>query len=187
MKNSRASGYIGAFVLTALLSAPLLADSKGGRDREDDDGDGRNARNVKAELIGYQEVPSVSSPCDGEFRARISDDNSQIAFELSYANLEGNVAQAHIHFAQKGVNGGVSVFLCSNLGNGPAGTPSCPGPKSGSVSGTRLASDVIGGAAAQGIAAGELAELIDAIRTGKAYANVHSDKYPTGECRGQIK
>ena len=29
--------------------------------------------------------------------------------------------QAHIHFAQRGVNGGITVFLCTNLGNGPTG------------------------------------------------------------------
>jgi hypothetical protein len=187
MKNNRISGYIGAFVLSAVLSTPILADSRGGHDRDDDDEDGRNAHSVKAELTSYQEVPSISSPCEGEFRATISNDNSQIAFELSYAKLEGAVAQAHIHFAQKGVNGGISVFLCSNLNNGPAGTPSCPGPNSGTVSGTRQAANVIAGAVAQGIAAGELTELIEAIQAGKAYANVHSDKFPGGECRGQIR
>src|SRR5262245_32452883 len=45
---------------------------------------------VKAELIGYEETPAaVSSTCEGQFRAKISNDNSQIEFALSYANLEG--------------------------------------------------------------------------------------------------
>ena len=38
------------------------------------------------------------------------------SYRLGYAGLEGNVTQAHIHFGQKSVTGGVSVFLCSNLG-----------------------------------------------------------------------
>jgi hypothetical protein len=76
------------------------------------------------------------------------------------------------------------VFLCSNLGNGPAGTQLCPPPPA-TVSGTFTATDVIG-PTAQGIAPGELAELIDAIRAGKAYANVHSTRNPGGEIRGQI-
>jgi len=183
MKYKKIIGYIGAMVLSALLSAPALVHSDG-----DDEGDNAgDPHSVRTVLKGFQEVPAVSSSCEGSFRARISDDHSQIEFELNYKNLEGNVQQAHIHFAQKGVNGGVSIFLCSNLGNAPAGTPSCPGPNSGTVTGTRQAASVIGGAVAQGIAAGELEELIEAIDAGKAYANVHSDIFPTGECRGQIR
>ena len=34
--------------------------------------------------------------------------------------------QSHVHFGQLSVNGGVSFFLCTNLGNGPAGTQACP-------------------------------------------------------------
>jgi hypothetical protein len=183
MTYKKITGYFGAMVLSVLLSSPTQVHS----DEDHEGQSGRKARVVKAELIGYQEVPAISSTCEGEFRAKISNDDSQIEFELSYTNLEGDVEQAHIHFGQKDINGGVSVFLCSNLGNGPAGTPSCPGPRSGTVTGTRVAADVIGGAAAQGIAAGELEELIEAIHAGKAYANVHSALLPAGECRGQIK
>ena len=187
MKYKRITDCVSAMFLSALLSAPVLANSKGDQERDQDNKGARDSRVVNAELIGYQEVPSVSSTCEGQFHATISDNNTQIEFELSYEKLEGNVQQAHIHFGQKSVNGGVSIFLCSNLGNAPAGTPSCPGPNSGTVTGTRQAASVIGGAAAQGIAAGELEELIEAIQAGKAYANVHSDKFPTGECRGQIR
>ena len=40
----------------------------------------------------------------------------------------GEVLQAHIHFAQEGVNGGIVVFLCTNLGNNPSNepVPECP-------------------------------------------------------------
>ena len=79
--------------------------------------------------------------------------------------------------------GGISVFLCSNLGNGPAGTQACP--PSGTVTGTIRPVDVIG-PSAQGIAAGEFDELVQALRDGFAYANVHSPSYQTGEIRGQL-
>jgi hypothetical protein len=39
---------------------------------------------------------------------------------------------------------------------------------------------------AQQISAGELAEVIAAIRAGAAYANVHTNLSPAGEIRGQI-
>src|SRR5262245_32216421 len=73
-------------------------------------------------LTGYEEVTPVSTTGNGEFHARISNDETEIEYQLSYSDLQGAVQQAHIHFGQRGVNGGITVFLCTNLGNGPAGT-----------------------------------------------------------------
>ena len=78
------------------------------------------------------------------------------------------------------------VFLCTNLGNGPIGTQACPGPSSGTVAGTITAADVVSSASNQGIAAGELTEVLRAIRAGVTYANVHSNLFPGGEIRGQL-
>lgn len=142
-------------------------------------------------LTGYEEVPSVSTTGTGDFNARISNDGSRIDWELSYADLEGSVQQAHIHFGQKGVNGGISVFLCTNLGNGPAGTQPCPAPPA-TISGTIVAADVspnipaTAAARTQGINTGEIDELIKAIRAGATYVNVHSTTWPGGEIRSQI-
>jgi len=141
----------------------------------------RGGRQMKADLNGAEEVPSVSSTGTGELLARISDDASSIDYTLSYENLEGaTTTQAHIHLGQFSANGGVSVFLC-----GGGGKPPCPAT-GGTVTGTIIAADVIG-PAGQGIAAGELDELIAAMRRGVTYANVHTDKHPGGEIRGQIK
>jgi hypothetical protein len=135
-------------------------------------------------LGGYEEAPAVSTAASGRFQATVTPAGDAINFRISYAGLEGDVTQAHIHFGQKDVNGGISAFFCSNLGNGPAGTPACP-PAPATVTGTIEADDVIG-PAAQGIAAGEMAELVKAIRAGVTYANVHSTKFPSGEIRGQL-
>jgi len=137
-------------------------------------------------LSGYEETPSaVSTTGNGTFTARISNDDSQITWELSYADLEGAVQQAHIHFGQKSVTGPISVFLCTNLGNGPAGTQPCPAPPA-TISGTITAVDVTNLANERGISAGELDELIAAIRAGATYVNVHSTRWPGGEIRSQI-
>jgi hypothetical protein len=53
------------------------------------------------------------------------------------------------------------------------------------VSGTITPLEVIG-PNGQGIAPGEFEELVAAIRAGRAYANVHSAKFPGGEIRGQL-
>jgi hypothetical protein len=80
------------------------------------------------------------------------------------------------------------VFFCSNLGNGPANTQACPPATTDgrvTIKGTWVAADVVG-PAGQGIAAGELAELVRALRAGVAYANIHSTTQPAGEIRGQV-
>ena len=77
------------------------------------------------------------------------------------------------------------MFLCSNLGNGPAGTQACPAA-GGTITGTIRPADILGGAAAQGLAAGEFQELVKAIRGGATYVNVHSVDRPLGEIRAQL-
>ena len=143
-------------------------------------------KEIKALLSGYEEVPSVSSTGNGELRARISKDETEITYELSYADLEGAIQQAHIHFGQSGVNGGIAVWLCSNLPSPPtpAGVQPCPLPPA-TITGTLTAADVVG-PSAQGIAPGEFAELISAIRAGKTYVNIHTAKHTGGEVRSQI-
>ena len=142
---------------------------------------GRSNESHKAVLSGYDEVPSVSSTGSGELKLKVDEDAARVEFDLSYENLEGTTTSAaHIHIGQEGVNGGVMVFFC-----GGGGTPSCT-PTSGTFSGTFGPTDVLG-PAAQGIAAGEFAEVVRAIRAGKVYVNVHTNKHPGGEIRGQVK
>ncbi|MDR7134483.1 hypothetical protein J2X06_001667 [Lysobacter niastensis] len=139
----------------------------------------------KAELVGEQEVPAISTGASGGFKARVTNDGQSIQYELAYADLEGgNVLQAHIHIGQKSVNGGIAAFLCTNLGNGPVGTQPCPAPPA-VITGTITAADVVG-PNGQGVAPGQLDELIRALRGGFAYANVHTVTYPGGEIRSQL-
>ena len=146
---------------------------------------------IRELLTGYEEVAPVSTTGGGEFRAVINKDESAIQWVLSYSDLEGAVQQSHIHFGQAGVNGGISVFLCTNLGNGPAGTQPCPAPPA-TISGTIVAADVspnipaTAAARTQGLNTGEIDELIAAMRAGATYVNVHSTAWPGGEIRSQI-
>ena len=93
---------------------------------------------------------------------------------------------AHIHFGNRYLSGGVSVFFC---GGGPAGhvRPACPPGTTdvADISGTWTPADVAG-PAAQGIAAGEWDEFVAALRAGMTYANVHNATFPSGEIRAQI-
>jgi hypothetical protein len=94
------------------------------------------------------------------------------------------VTQAHIHFGKEHVAGGIIAFLCTNLGNGPAGTPACPA-NSGTVTGTITAASVEA-ILKQNVSAGDFDALEDALTSNTAYANVHTTAFPAGEIRGQI-
>ncbi|MGH8777017.1 MAG: CHRD domain-containing protein, partial [Jiangellaceae bacterium] len=146
---------------------------------------GRVQRNIRETLSGFEEDPlTLSTTGTGDFRARISRSGDEISYTLRYSALEGAVQQAHIHIGGRHQSGGISVFLCSNLGNGPAGTQLCPDAPA-TVEGVLTAADVIG-PAGQGIAAGEFDELVRAIGAGTTYVNVHSTLYPGGEVRAQL-
>jgi len=146
---------------------------------------GGNPDTIRERLSGYQEDPlTISTTGRGQFQARVNRAADRISYRLSYAALEGTVTQAHIHFGGKAQSGGIIVFLCSNLGNGPAGTQACP-PAPATVSGTLRAADVLG-PVAQGIEPGAFRELVAAVRAGKTYVNVHTTKWPAGEIRAQL-
>ncbi len=136
-------------------------------------------------LSGYEEVPALSTPGVGEFRAKVRRSGEEIRYRLTFSDLESAATQAHIHFENRTNNGPIVVFLCSNLGNGPAGTQTCPAG-GGTVRGTLRPADVGAGAAAQGIDAGEFQEFVGAIRAGATYVNVHSTGRPGGEIRAQL-
>ena len=139
---------------------------------------------IVARLRGFDEVPAISSVGSAHFSATIDETAGTISWTMSYGVTNGKITQSHIHFGQKGVSGGIFVFLCSNLGNGPAGTQACP-PAPATISGTFSASNIIGGASAQGIQVGDFGPVLRAIKTGTTYVNIHTDKYPGGEIRGQ--
>ncbi|HEV8559739.1 MAG TPA: CHRD domain-containing protein [Actinophytocola sp.] len=162
-----------AVAYTATSSAADEVDSFGG--------------NVQfVQLSGFNEtLVAVSSPSSATFRIAINERTEEITYRLSYSEFGTPVTQAHVHFGSAAQTGGVSFFLCTNLGNGPAGTQACPAAGPATVTGTIKPVDVIG-PAAQGIAAGEFAEIVKAIKAGFAYVNVHTQQFAGGEVRAQL-
>src|SRR3989442_7013703 len=176
MPHARRIRILPLLFILPLVAVPAMAG--------DDHHDGRHLR---AKLIGFQEVPAVSTVASGDFKATIAQDDQSIEYELTYGGLQGTVQQAHIHVAQRAVNGSIVVWPCGTAAlPGPAGTPTCP--QSGTVSRTVTAADVVAGAtASQQLAAGELDEVIRALRAGVAYANVHTNLSPGGAIPGQLR
>ena len=158
-------------------------------------GNAGSAQQVDSEeLLGGHENPPVISDGTGEFTAVLDIDS--IPFQLTYdVGAEGSAPdQAHLHIANPGNNGGIVVFLCSNLGNTPVGAQvrPCPTSPPGLVEGEILAADVL--AVAEGeppaaipiIGAGDLEGLKLLMQQGAVYANVHTPAHATGEIRAQL-
>ena len=93
--------FMAALAVFMLVGASAPA-AQGFGDDDDDDDD-----RTSTDLIGYQEVPAISTEGDGTFRARMIDDDA-FKFRLTYEDLSSPVQQSHIHFGQKSVNGGIS-------------------------------------------------------------------------------
>ncbi|HKE33282.1 MAG TPA: CHRD domain-containing protein [Candidatus Angelobacter sp.] len=144
---------------------------------------------LRAKLDGIHETnPStIITNGTGTLTATVNDD-ATITYTLTYSNLSTPVTQAHIHIGATKITGGISIFFCTNLGNGPAGTPACPNDatNSGTVTHTVTAADVVG-PAGQGVAVGDMTSVVRAIASGVTYANVHTTAHPAGEIRGQIR
>jgi len=173
MKHLRVRLVLAAAAAGALAIAVVAVATAGG------------GHGIREKLTGYQEVPAQSTPGTGTFQASIDRSAREIHYRLSYGHLESPATQSHIHFENRTNAGPIVVFLCTNLGNGPAGTQACP-PNGGTITGTIKPADVGAGAAAQGLAAGEFDELVRAIRAGATYVNVHTTGRPSGEIRAQL-
>jgi CHRD domain len=142
--------------------------------------------NTGAHLRARDEVPANASLAQGQAIFHLSSDGTQLEYKLISANID-NVVMAHIHLAPVGVNGPIVAFLFGPVA--PAG-----GRFSGVLAqGTITADDLIGPLAGQ-----DLTALVDAIRAGNTYVNVHTDDgvappstgpgdLPAGEIRGQIR
>lgn len=154
-----------AVALTLALSSLAVADHNGNR--------------FNARLTGYEETPmTLSSPGGGTFTARLDQSATSLTYTLTYSGMPTNAVAAHIHLGARATTGGVSAALCGG------DKPPCPAT-GGTVTGTITATNVVG-PTGQGIAPGEFAELIQAMRAGATYANVHTSERPGGEIRGQI-
>ena len=142
------------------------------------------ARNLVAHLSGDEEVPARDTLAQGQAIFHLSKDGARLAYMLIVANIE-NVVQAHIHVGELGENGPVVAFLFGLVD--PGG-----GRVDGVLAqGAITANDLIGPLAGQPLSA-----LIDAMRSGNTYVNVHTNDgvdptntgpgdFPGGEVRGQ--
>lgn len=163
-----------------LISVPLRVDSepRTGGLQALGSGPARLAdHNLGTHLTGNEEVPVRDTAAQGQATFKINEDGTAISYKLNVANIE-NVTQAHIHLAPAGSNGGVVAWLY------PAAPPSqlIPGRSQGTLGEGEITQSSLVGP----LAGHPLSDLIDAMRNGGTYVNVHTTQFPPGEIRGQI-
>jgi hypothetical protein len=155
---------------------------------------GANAGAVEfsAAFSGFEEVGALNaetgaifSPGKATLDLDLNRNARTITFKLTYSGLSAPITQAHIHFGKRHVPGGVMVFFCTNISNGPAGTQLCP-QGNATVTGMFTGASVVG-PAAQHITPGDFDALVAAIDSNTAYGNIHTTNFPAGEIRGQVR
>ena len=141
--------------------------------------------NFRTHLSGDEEVPVRITNAQGQAIFQLSDDGTELHYKLIVANIN-NVVQAHIHLAQPGVNGNIVAFLYGLVP--PAGGRTDGVLAEGTITAANLINDLAGQ---------PLSALIDQMRAGNAYVNVHTNDgvgpintgpgdFPGGEIRGQL-
>jgi hypothetical protein len=131
-----------------------------------------------APLTSAEEVPRNTSQATGQAAFELVQGGNALRYWLFINNLQ-DPTMAHIHIGAAGQNGPVSVWLY------PPAPP--PRPIAGSVTsmigdGTITAANMTGPLQGQPFSA-----LITALNNGTAYVNVHTNQFPGGEIRGQIR
>jgi hypothetical protein len=131
-----------------------------------------NNRNFTPQLSGDEEVPPVATSARGTGIFNFNSKIDALNFQVNVTKLE-DVRFAHIHIGKKGENGPFVAFLRHDKVEGPVNGLYAKG--------TICDDDLIGK-----MLGGDLLILWEAMRTGNAYVNVHTDKHPPGEIRGQL-
>ena len=122
-------------------------------------------------MTGQEEVPSVNTQAMGEaIFVPIQPRNDTIDFYVNATGIKA-VTQAHIHSGSPGENGPiiVTLFTLNPVQDGVS--------INGSIAGNNLEGPMQGKT---------VADLINAIKNNTAYVNVHTEKNPNGEIRGQL-
>jgi CHRD domain-containing protein len=114
-----------------------------------------------AKLTGKDEVPPVNTQATGTSQFQLSSDGKEINYDLTTTNLNGFM-MAHIHQGKAGENGQPVAPL--QMGKGKITSSDLQGPLAGK----------------------QISDLVDLMKNGGAYTNVHTQQNQNGEIRGQI-
>lgn len=149
------------------VAVPLLAVL--GCDDEDDDLLGVVEANVfAASMTGAKERPNPVSPAgSGTATFTLNAAQTQFNYSITVSNMTSTITLAHIHLGNANTAGSIIVQLTTPVNNG-------------TVTGTITNTTALG----LGLS---FSSLVDLIRNGDTYVNVHTSNNPNGEIRGQLE
>jgi hypothetical protein len=133
----------------------------------------------KSDLSGNNEVPVVLTTGSGQVAVAPSSDQMSLSVTLNFSKLIGVAQSAGLYLGASGTSGGLVTALCGGS------KPACPTTAEGTVTITLSSSDVLA-IPAQGLAAGDLTSVLQALANGSIYINVLTSTFPNGEIRGQV-
>lgn len=111
-----------------------------------------------ADLTGAAEVPPTDSAGTGKVEATLDTDTKVFTWTVTYDGLSGEATAAHFHGpAAEGANAGPVVPI--------------PDPLASPINGNATLTD----------------EQVTQLQGGQWYFNLHTEKFPDGEIRGQVK
>jgi hypothetical protein len=186
--GSGAAGMIVLFILLSCMDEPVNlsrshSDAKYSIESESSEAlrASENKRTFSAHLTGSQERPTpVVTDGSGEAIFMLSKDGLSLSYKVIINNLE-NVTQSHIHCGGQEAAGPVVTFLFDFVAEGVTVNGIL-------AEGTITNADIIARPDTEicmgGVA--NFAQLVEKMRAGEAYINVHTVAYPAGEIRGQI-
>jgi hypothetical protein len=136
------------------------------------------ATTFHAALSGKNQSPPIDTFAHGTASFTLSKSGKSLSYRLYIADID-NVSMAHIHIAAAGTEGPIAVWLY------PSHPPAQV--KKGKFTGV-LATGTITASRLQGPLKGKtISDLVQEIKSGDAYVNVHTTAHPAGEIRGQIE
>ena len=139
-------------------------------------GSSNPATHFRATMNAANEPGGVTS--NGTGTADYTVDGGTVSYTVTFSGLSANANQAHIHVGPAGVNGGVTVPFTSQV----------PHSNSGTFSGTFTAANVQAASTPDGgigVDAGDYNGLLQLMRAGETYTNIHTTANQGGEIRGQ--
>jgi len=137
-------------------------------------GSSNPATHFKATMNAANEVGTVAS--SGTGTADYTVDGGTVSYTVTFTGLTANANAGHIHVGPAGVNGGVTVPF------------TVPRNTAGTFTGSFTAANVAAASTTDGgvgVDAGDYNGLLQLMRAGETYTNIHTSTYPLGEIRGQ--
>lgn len=127
-----------------------------------------------AQLSGDSELPAVDTNTSGMASFRVQGGELGYLLEIEDGVDIFAVAGAHIHCGAEDENGPVAVFLAGAI------------PPNGLDGDIRIGASIDDDSILPTDCGDTLGELVQSMRDGLTYVNVHSAANPSGEVRGQI-